>query len=410
LPGAAVTAGWTTVAGVAARRLVILGKHTWSAGAPYRCAFTRLLFTVSGDCASTRKVTMETFMTRNLHPLALLIAGLVLGGCGEEPSSTGDPPTETQTFTACEDTFTLTSPDPNLVWTPNAIHLVSEKLAPGVFAIYDDKADEYGPEGKPLATSGGFVIGENGVLLVETMINRQLFCQVIDLVRAETDKPIQYVVNTSSHGDHAFGNAFLAKDIHVVQHKNTAQFIAEHFEEDIAFMTANFGTESGLEEITPVAADILVENEGWSVDLGGISVEAKYYGFGQTDGDLFVRVPSAKVVWTGNALIAEKPAIPWLLAGHAEESGITLSAVKAASPEDAVVVPGHGRPMSLDGFDFSVDYLGTLVSEVKTSVDSGATVEETVSAVTMEPFQGYALWGWIHTTVNVPATYSELKK
>jgi hypothetical protein len=28
--------------------------------------------------------------------------------------------------------------------------------------------------------------------------------------------------------------------------------------------------------------------------------------------------------------------------------------------------------------------------------------------VTFEPYQGYALWGWIHEQVNVPATYGEL--
>ncbi len=292
-------------------------------------------------------------------------------------------------------------------WTPNAITLTSEELAPGVFAIYDANVDEYGPLGKPLATSGGFVIGKDSVLLVESMINRQLFCQTVGLVREETDKPIEYVVNTSSHGDHSYGNMFLPEGVHIVQHKNTAAFIAEHFEADRAFMEANFGADQGIDEITPTTADTLVGDEGWSVDLGGVTVEATYYGFGQTPGDLFVRVPSAKVVY---ALVAEKPAIPWLLEGHAEEAGVTLAAVKAASPDDAIVVPGHGRAVNVEGFDFSIDYLDALVTEVQASVDAGKTSEETALAVTMEPFMGYGLWGWIHTTVNVPNTFNELKK
>lgn len=347
------------------------------------------------------------------HP-AFLLAALAIAtvGCSQESSPTDDavPPGETQTFSACAGTFPILAADPKLVWTPNAIRLVSEQLATNVFAVYDSNVDDYGPAGKPAATSGGFVIGEDGVLLVESMINRQLFCQVVDLVRAQTNKPITHVINTSSHGDHNYGNAFLPKGVHVIQHKNTAAYIAEHFAEDVAFMKANFGTDQGLDEITPVAADILVDEKGYSVDLGGIGVEALYYGFGQTPGDLFVRVPSAKVLWTGNALLAEKPGIPWLLDGHAEEVGITLAAVKAASPEDAIVVPGHGRAVSIDGFDFSISYLSTLVSDVRASVDKGATEAETVTAVTMEPFQGYALWDWIHATVNVPKTFNELKQ
>lgn len=336
------------------------------------------------------------------------LAGLAFAACSDATPPPDGP--EPQTFPACEGEFTTTAPNPKYIWTPNAIELVSEELSPGVFAIYDKNADEYGPAGIPLATSGGFVIGDDGVLVVESMINRRLFCQVIGLVRKETEKPIRYVVNTSEHGDHSFGNAFLPGDVHVVQHERTAAYIAAHFEEDIAFMTANFGDDQGLDELTPVAADTLVKDgETWSVDLGGVTVEARYYGFGQTGGDLFVRVPSAKVAWTGNALIGEAPAIPWLLAGHAEEVGMTLAAVKASLPNDAIIVPGHGRPVNVDGFDFSIDYLQTLTSEVSAAVSNGLTQEETVATVTMDEFQGYAIWGWVHASVNVPNTYMETK-
>ena len=260
----------------------------------------------------------------------------------------------------------------------------------------------------PLATSGGFVIGDDGVLLVETMINRQLLCQFEDLVRAETDKPILYAVNTSYHGDHSFGNAPLNDEVQVVQHERTADHIALHFDDDIAFMEMGFGADQDIAEATPVAADIEVSDDGWSVDLGGIEVEARYYGFGQTEGDLFVWVPDANVLWTGNPLVAEEPALPWLLDGHAQEVQNTLSAVQTSLPEGTVVIPGHSQPLGADDLSFSVDYLGTLISEVQASVDSGLTLEETQAAVTMEAYQGYALWDWVHTSMNIPATYGEL--
>lgn len=341
-------------------------------------------------------------MIRNPRIVALLI-GLTMAGC--DPAS---PATSPQPVPACETTFAITAPNPAYVWTPNAIQLVSEELAPGVFAVYDADADEHAPAGIPLATSGGFVIGDDGVLLVESMINRQLFCQLIDLVREQTDKPIAYVVNTSSHGDHSYGNAFLPEGVQVVQHQRTAAYIAEHFEEDVVFMEANFGADQGIDEIEPVAADILVSDDGWSVDLGGATVEARYHGFAQTGGDLFVSVPSAGVMWTGNAVVAEKPALPWLLAGHAEEVAQTLAAARASLPAAAIVVPGHGRPVRDDLFDFSIDYLDTMVREVSAAVSMELSVTETVTAVSMESFQGYSLWDWIHVVVNVPTTYGEL--
>jgi glyoxylase-like metal-dependent hydrolase (beta-lactamase superfamily II) len=279
-----------------------------------------------------------------------------------------------------------------------------------VFAVYDTNADSGSEKGIPSATSGGFVVGDQGVLLVESMINRRLFCQMIGLVRAQTDKPITHVINTSSHGDHSFGNTFLPAGVHVVQHQRTAEYIAAHFQEDVAFMKMNFGADQGLDEVRAVAADTLVtDSTPYRVDLGGIEVEARYYGFAQTGGDLFVHVPSAKVVWTGNPLVAAKPAVPWLLAGHAQEVGTTLSQVRAVLPADTLVIPGHDHPTNPQGLDFSINYLNTLRNEVSSAKSRGLTVDQTVAAVTMAPYQGYAIWDWVHKVVNVPATYAETK-
>jgi cyclase len=345
-------------------------------------------------------------MTRPTVHLALAssLCLLSLPGCGQADDPA--PAQDIQQFAACEADFELTEPDPSRPWTPNAVELIAQELRPGVFAVYDANADEYGPAGVPLATSGGFVIGSEGVLLIETMINRQLFCQLIDLVRAETDLPILYAINTSYHGDHSFGNAFLPDDVQIVQHRGTTEHITANFAEDLEFMMANFGTDQGIDEVDPVPADIEVDDI-WTVDLGGVTVEARYYGFGQTEGDLFVYVPGAEVLWTGNPLVAQEPAIPWLLDGHVHEVGQTLAAVQASLPDTAIIVPGHDRPMSVDVFDFSIDYLAALEAEVQIAVADGLSLEQTLAQVTLESFQGYALWDWVHGVLNVPAAYSE---
>lgn len=350
-------------------------------------------------------------MKNRISAACLLLVASWMGCQDDTSQSSSSANTEVQSFHACENvTIKLTEPNPKNVWTPNAIKLVSKEVAPNVFAVYDSNAEAYGPQGIPLATSGGFVIGEKGVLLVETMINRQLFCQFIGLVREKTDKPITHAINTSSHGDHSFGNTFLPDEVNLVQHEETAKYIAAHFAEDVVFMETNFGNDQGLDEIKPAVADTLVGSEAFTVDLGGITVKAQYHGFAQTGGDLFVEVPSAKVVWTGNPLVAEEPAVPWLLDGHAEETAMTLAAVRAALPADTIVIPGHDRPIALDGFDFSVKYLEAMIGEVQTAVDTGLSEQDTVTQVSMEPFQGYKIWGWVHSVVNVPATYKELKK
>jgi hypothetical protein len=114
-------------------------------------------------------------MHRTVSSIVLLLAAC---GATEAP----------QQFRACDRPAELVEANPAYPWTPNAVRLVSEELAPGVFAILDANADEYAPAGIPLATSGGFVIGEDGVLMVESMINRQLFCQA-DRPGPRSDRP-----------------------------------------------------------------------------------------------------------------------------------------------------------------------------------------------------------------------------
>jgi cyclase len=119
---------------------------------------------------------------------------------------------------------TRTPEDPNLVWTASNVVLIPKELAPGVYAVYPDDAHAKNAAGIPVATSGGFVVGSNGVLVVESMLNRRLANQMLALVREKTSKPILYVVNTSYHGDHSYGNQFFPMGVRFIQHVNTQAY------------------------------------------------------------------------------------------------------------------------------------------------------------------------------------------
>lgn len=295
------------------------------------------------------------------------------------------------------------------VWDGNKVVLVSEKLEDGVFAYYPNDAKELEKQGKPVATSGGFVIGDKGVLVIDTMLNKRLNQQLQNLVAKETDKPILYAVNTSFHGDHSYGNMYLPKHTLVIQHSHTKNYVDDHFKADTEFMIKNFGTGRGIEEIVPDTGDILVSNGGKiTLDLGGKLVEIIDFGFAQTGGDLFVWEPRAKVMWTGNPIVTVKPSLPWLLDGHLLQTLETLKNVYAFLPEDARVVPGHGSVMGREDIRWHIDYLETVKKEVQAAIDDGLTLEATVERVKMPTFGGYALFGWVHPGLNVPAAYKDL--
>jgi len=297
------------------------------------------------------------------------------------------------------------------VWDGNTVELQAMKLGQGVYAFHDQNAAEYQPKGLPLATSGGFVVGDNGVLLIDTMLNERLFKQVTQLIKAVTDQPILYAVNTSYHGDHSYGNMYLPTSTIIIQHEATQAYIAEHFVKDTDFMISNFGQGRGIEQIKPVAADITLAPGGSvQLNLGNKTVQIMDMGFAQTGGDLFVWEPSTKSLWTGNPIIAVKPTVPWLLDGHLLDTLNTLNQVNDFLPDDAKVIPGHGSVMSKADLRWHLDYLLAVKQGVEQAIDDGLTLEETVARVKLSSFRGYALFDWVHPKLNVPAAYRDLQK
>ncbi len=295
------------------------------------------------------------------------------------------------------------------VWDGNKVQMVADRLALGVSVYHPQDARDLNARGKPAATSSGLIIGTRGALLVDTMLNERLSAQVLALARKDTSLPLLYAVNTSAHGDHSYGNMYLPAGTLVIQSANARAFVDAHLADDKAFMIKNFGVGRGIEQIQARTGDLLVPPRGkLSIDLGGRMVEIIDFGFAQTGGDLFVWEPQSRVLWAGNPVIAGKPALPWLLDGHLLETLATLRKVYAFLPADARIVPGHGVPIEREDLLWHIDYLAEVQKQVQRAIDQRLTLAETVARVTMPEYSGYALFDWVHPSLNVPAAYKDL--
>jgi glyoxylase-like metal-dependent hydrolase (beta-lactamase superfamily II) len=292
--------------------------------------------------------------------------------------------------------------------------MVSEKLAPGVYAFYDKNAPELNAKGGSAATSAGLIIGEKGALMIETLLNKRLNAQIQQISEnILNNKPILFAVNTSYHGDHWYGNMYMPSTTIIIQHLHAKQYIDKHLEDDKKFMCETLGRGRGIEEIETRTGDILVEQGSKiQIDLGGGKiVEIIDFGFGQTGGDLFIWEPESKIIWAGNVIPAPKPRLPWLLDGHIVDILQTLTKVYNFLPNGARIVPGHGIPMTREDLRWPIDYLTAVRNSVQKGIDQGLNLEEIIklSIDDTQQFRGYAYFDWIHPKVNVPKTYEELK-
>ncbi|MGY3212671.1 MBL fold metallo-hydrolase [Mucilaginibacter sp. HD30] len=297
------------------------------------------------------------------------------------------------------------------IWDANKVTLGLHKISKNIYAIIPTTAQTETIKGIPQATTGGFIIGEKGVLLIEVMLTKRLYDQQIKLIRSVTSKPIIYAVNTSDHGDHCFGNYLLPKATTIIQNEFAKDNLANNYAAIKQFMVGLFGTGRGIEATVYRPADIVIpKNSNLKLDMGGGKiVELLNVGTAQSPADLFVWMPNQKVFWAGNPFIAESPAIPWLFDGFFLEPAANLKKVYDFLPDDAIVVPGHGRIANKAGIKYTIDYVAELKKEVEDAVNKGLTLEQTKAAVTMKSFdKGYVLFNWLHYNFNLPNAYKDI--
>lgn len=297
------------------------------------------------------------------------------------------------------------------IWDANKVTLELQKISNDIYAIIPSTAKTETAQGIPQATTGGFIVGEKGVLLIEVMLTKRLYDQEIKLIRSVTDKPILFAVNTSDHGDHCFGNYLLPTSTLIIQNEFAKENLEKNYDGIKQFMVTLFGSGRGIENTVFRPADLVIpKNSNLKVDLGGGKiVEMLNVGTAQSPADLFVWMPNQKVFWAGNPFIAESPAIPWLFDGFFLEPAANLKKMYDFLPDDAIVIPGHGRITNKADIKYTIDYVQELKKQVEAAVDKGLSLKQTKEAVTMKEYdKGYVLFNWLHSNFNLPNAYKDI--
>ncbi len=288
---------------------------------------------------------------------------------------------------------------------PEGAVLETRELAPGVYALVSNK---------PPTDNSGFVVGERGVLVIDSHINGEMARQIQARVREVTDKPILYLVNTNYHGDHTFGNYAFPEDTRIVAHRLTAESMKD-FEHEKILMLATVDNDATILRDTRLRLPDITFDEAMRINLGGRVVELYHFGSGNTPGDTVVYVPEAKAAWTGNLVLGEAT-IPLLIEGGAVDYLATLA--RFVQTVDArTIIPGHAFPTTGAILGSYLAYLNDLLHTVRGARLQGHTLEEVLSgnelpaAYVIPADSPLAALGDFNIAVhrwNLRVTYSEL--
>ena len=196
------------------------------------------------------------------------------------------------------------------------------------------------------------VVGGDGVAVVDTRCSVAEAGEVLDQIARLTPAPVRWVVNTHAHFDHTWGNArFLAPrhdpPARIWGHRTLpARFDPEDpelagFLAKLAAVDEEWAARAAAFEPAPPTELV---GEAATLDVGGRLVELRHFGRGHTDGDLWIRVPDAGVVLSGD-LVEESGPPSFGPDSYPLEWAATLERALAWMGPEAIVVPGHGEPV-----------------------------------------------------------------
>ena len=218
------------------------------------------------------------------------------------------------------------------------------QIAENVYAYVDTKN---GSKDNSFGANAGIVIGEDGIVVVDTLISAREAKRFIRDIRAITNKPIRYVVNTHHHLDHSFGNCeFVRLGAVVIAQENDRKAMEKSAAETLKNI-GNYGmTPEDMEGTTP-AYPVLSYGDRMAIDIGGQRIELIHARHCHTGGDTLVWLPDRKILFTGDVLFAGAVGRADLFGGDMATLLRSIREKLLPLGDDVRVLPGHGPETTL---------------------------------------------------------------
>jgi cyclase len=215
---------------------------------------------------------------------------------------------------------------------------------------------------------GGAYIGDNEVLIIDAKMSKTSVDQVIENMRRITDKPIKYLVNTHSDGDHVAGNRYFPETVTFIAHENCRKDF---------FQPGRDGSPSewSKPELSPFVPSLTFTDK-MNLHLGSKKAELWYFGVGHTTGDIVVYFPEEKAAFVGDQLFLTRPQLI-----HSYKGGNSFEHVKTLTRMLTTIdaqkfYSGHSEATDRTGVENHIKQVKNYQEKVATLMKKGKRLEE----------------------------------
>ncbi|MEQ1729096.1 MAG: MBL fold metallo-hydrolase, partial [Vicinamibacterales bacterium] len=223
-------------------------------------------------------------------------------------------------------------------------------------------------------------------------------------VKAITDKPVKFVIDSHYHYDHLYGNQVFGPDVQIIGHDHTRERLKANTLEQYTFLTSirsiprriqslreRIATEKDPQQKTTLEQQIrntqayqeqvrevqqtppnLSFDNTMTLVRGGREFRLIYLGRGHTDTDVVVYLPKERLVATGDLM---ESVLSYMGDSYPEEWIMTLEKLKALDFD--TVLPGHGVPFKgKERITAFQDYLRDLLAQTNALRRQGLSAED----------------------------------
>lgn len=251
-----------------------------------------------------------------------------------------------------------------------------KQISPSVWIIPD--------ESRPMVPNIGFVVGQTGILVVDTGLGEKNGAIVASVARKLAPDLRIYLVTTHFHPEHDMGASGFPRGARMIDGSTLLRSTTQ--EQDIAefgcsvckaFSDRSPGAAELLKGATFRPADISFENDR-TVDLGGVRAYVFAAGPNHTRGDTAVWIETEQVLFSGDIVMKSQPSLasPHSAVGHWLS---TLDSLAQLRPR--TIVPSHGPTGGAELIEGYKAYFTEIKGRVEAEKKAGKQAEESVAAI-----------------------------
>ena len=260
------------------------------------------------------------------------------------------------------------------------------------------------------------IVNADEAIVIDSEITPAAARALVADVKAITNKPVRYVIDTHYHYDHLFGNQVFPQDVQIIGHDNARMRLLTHDTmKESTYLSSVDPVPSRVEALRKRIADEkdpqqkaalerqvanslayleqvkeikvtppnVTFNDTLTLVRGGREIRLLYLGRGHTDTDVVTYLPAERIVCTGDLM---ESIVSYAGDSFPEDWIRTLDKLRAIDFD--TVMPGHGVVFKGKGkIEAFQRYLRDVLTQVTALRKQGLSVEDAAAKVDVTKYR-----------------------